>query len=91
MPKCDTVKQAKYDDFTTETWCRRCQKQYVLCDEGAAIAGCHKCGVFHLKEFMVEKIPGWFCRSCARDYDADLLKQYLKQRDKVLDTVSTLT
>jgi hypothetical protein len=82
MAKCDTSKTPVhllryYED--QDTWCRRCFRDFIEQEDDLPNKGCRKCGVIHLAERMFEKIPGWYCRACAREYDNELLKQMLAQ------------
>jgi DNA-directed RNA polymerase subunit RPC12/RpoP len=76
MAKCDTATTAKdllRDDGARDGWCRRCFKDF-LDSEGRGIR-CQECKVIHLKERSFEKIVGWLCFDCAKQYDEELLKK----------------
>ena len=73
MVKCDTQKQATKIDG--ELWCHRCCRDCFHSEEELPNVMCRECMVIHLKERCFEKISGWLCRSCAKKYDEQLLKE----------------
>jgi hypothetical protein len=76
-PKCDTPSQAKmqWDDNGENKWCRRCWNAFNASEGEAANDPCHQCSTVHLREFMFDKIPGRFCRSCTRQYERGLMRK----------------
>jgi DNA-directed RNA polymerase subunit RPC12/RpoP len=78
MAKCDTATTPKAvlrDDGIREGWCRRCFKEFIETDDEQQGVRCQTCKVIHLKERTLEKLSGHLCRSCAEDYEAELLKK----------------
>lgn len=74
MAKCDTAKNATF--YYYEDWCRRCLNDFKDAERGAPRKRCFDCKVVHLKERMFEKLEGWLCRGCAKQYDESLLKKF---------------
>jgi hypothetical protein len=78
MP-CDTKETAKdllMDDGTRDGWCRACYMEFLR-SEDVYPRGlrCHTCQVIHCEVNMIEKLEGYYCESCAEEYEKVLLEK----------------
>jgi len=59
--------------------CNRCWREWMNSDserdEDDAFIPCRHCGRNHLPANMSEKIDGYYCETCAPEYERKLLKR----------------